>query len=138
MSQSIPHILLVEPDRTLARTMMLNLAVRGYSVGEADSVESGFEMALAACEAGVRFDLIVLDTHLPDGSGWDLLRRLRAAEDPLSPWQPVPTVVISSLPVARSRITEFAPIAALQKPFPIEALLRLITRLHEPSATTIA
>lgn len=127
------RILLVEDDMPLLRTLTLNLARRGHTVAEADSVVSGYHLALAACEAEVPFDLIVLETHLPDGAGWDLLRLLRA-QAPTNPcWRPAPVIVISPLPVAHSRIEEFAPVASLLKPFPIEALLRLVERSAEPA-----
>lgn len=126
------RILLVEDDLPLLRTITLNLARRGHTVAEADGVASGYQLALAACEAGVPFDLIVLETHLPDGSGWDLLRLLRAHASTNACWQAAPVIVITPLPIANSRIVEFAPLATLLKPFPIEALLRLIERTGAP------
>ncbi len=122
------RILLVEDDLPLLRTLTLNLARRGHSVAEADDVMSAYDLALAACEAGAPFDLIVLETHLPDGSGWDLLRLLRAQASANPHWQATPVIIITPLPIANSRIAEFAPLATLLKPFPIDALLRLIER----------
>lgn len=140
----MPRILLVEDDFPLLRTLTLNLARRGYTVAEANSMATGYEMALVACEAGARFDLIIIETHLPDGSGWDMLRRLRAQAPRNPSWRPTPVIVISPLPVARSRMEEFAPVAALPKPFPIEALLRLVeravatTEAPQPDPTTVS
>ena len=54
----------------------MNLAHLGYSVAEADSVESADEALHAATES---FDAIVLDVNLPDQTGWDVLRHLRDA-----------------------------------------------------------
>lgn len=127
----MPHVLLVEDELQLRRIMALNLAREGYSVAEADSVEAAFDMLMAAREAAIPFDLIVLETHLPDRCGWDLLRMLRDMPQPTSErytLNPTPVVVISPLPVTSGRITEFAPVATLLKPFPIEALLRLVAR----------
>lgn len=126
------RILLVEDDLPLLRTLTLNLARRGHCVAEADGVAEGYQLALAACEADVPFDLIVLETHLPDGSGWDLLRLLRAQTSTNTCWQATPVIVITPLPIASSRIMEFTPLATLLKPFPIEALLRLIERKRAP------
>lgn len=124
----MPHILIVEDELQLRRIITMNLARRGCSVGEADSVESGFDMVTAAWEAGYPFDLIILEIHLANGCGWDLLRLLRASEM-VGEGAPLPPVIaLSALPVARSRISEFAPLAALLKPFPIPALMRLIER----------
>lgn len=125
----MPRILLVEDELPFRRILTLNLAHEGFTVGEADSVEAAFEMFTAACEAGFPFDLIVLETHLPDRCGWDLLRLLRARQATGSPGPAIPPlIVISPLPVTPGRLAEFAPIARLLKPFPIEALLRLVER----------
>jgi CheY-like chemotaxis protein len=125
----MPHVLLVEDELQLRRILTLNLARGGCSVAEADSVETAFDMVMAAREAGIPFDLIVLETHLPDRCGWDLLRMLRATSSASErPATPTPVVVISPLPVTSGRLAEFAPVAALLKPFPIEALLRMVAR----------
>ncbi len=127
----MPHVLLVEDEFQLRRIITLNLAREGYSVAEADSVETAFDMFVAAREMEIPFDLIVLETHLPDRCGWDLLRLLRSTPQPASGRHatgPTPVVVISPLPVTAGRLAEFAPVAALLKPFPIEALLRLVAR----------
>jgi DNA-binding response OmpR family regulator len=131
-----PHILLVEDEAQLRRIITMNLARRGYSVCEADSVECAYDMALVAWESGYPFDLIVLETHLATRSGWDLLRLLRspAVQDIGLPLPSV--VVVSALPVAQSRLAEFAPVAALLKPFPIDALLRLVTRACSQTTAT--
>ncbi len=130
------RILLVEDDLPLLRTLTLNLARRGHTVAEADGVTTGYHLALAACEAEVPFDLIVLETHLPDGSGWDLLRLLRAQATTNAHWQATPVIIITPLPITNARIVEFAPLATLLKPFPIEALLRLIERTGAPDHST--
>jgi DNA-binding response OmpR family regulator len=124
----MPRILLVEDELQLRRVLTLNLARRGYSVAEADSVETAFDMVAAADEAGAPFDLIILETHLPDRCGWDLLRMLRPARTPV--------ILISPLPVTPGRLAEFAPVATLLKPFPSEALLRLVERAQRQAQAT--
>ena len=44
----------------------------------------------------------------------------------------VPTIVVSAVRVSQARLDEFHPMAYLPKPFPIEALLRLV--LSPPAA----
>lgn len=124
----MPRILLVEDELQLQRILTLNLARRGHSVAEADSVEAAFDMVSVAGAAGAPFDLIILETHLPDRCGWDLLRMLRPARTPV--------ILISPLPVTSGRLAEFAPVAALLKPFPIEALLRLVELAERQPAAT--
>ena len=66
------RILLVEDDRPTLGVMTRLLRQRGYEVTTAETLA-------AALEAGGRgeFDLVVSDIGLPDGTGWDLMRRLR-------------------------------------------------------------
>jgi CheY-like chemotaxis protein len=130
----MPHVLLVEDELQFRRIMTLNLAREGYSVAEADCVETAFDMFETAREAGVPFDLIVLETHLPDRCGWDLLRMLRAAPDASE--RQIPVIVISPLPVTSRRRAEFGPVATLLKPFPIGALLRLVARAHSQASVS--
>lgn len=127
------RILLVEDEFQLRRIITMNLARRGYSIGEADTVEEAFDMLLAAWEAGYPFDLIILETHLTERSGWDLFRLSRAPEQMRGSASLPPVVVMSALPVARSRVSEFGPAATLLKPFPIETLLRLVERSTSPT-----
>jgi DNA-binding response OmpR family regulator len=77
--------------------------------------------ASAAIDAAAshRFDLMLLDINLPDGTGWDVLRQLRMTGNSL------PVVVLSAVPPNPVRVREFRPFGVLHKPFPIDALLRL-------------
>jgi CheY-like chemotaxis protein len=134
----MPHILIVEDELQLRRIITMNLARRGYSVAEADGVRCAYEMALAAWEAGYPFDGIILEIHLAQGCGWDLLRLLRGSELVSAGAPLAPVITLSALPVARSRIAEFAPLAALLKPFPIPALMRLIEQFTGATTATPA
>lgn len=109
------NILIVEDETTLRRIIATNLRARGHDVAEAATVEQ----ALAHLTASPP-DLMLLDINLPDRSGWDVLRDLqrRGAN--------VPTIIISAVRVSPARLAEFRPLAYLPKPFPIDALLRLV------------
>lgn len=124
------HILVVEDEASLRRIIALNLVRRGHTVIEADSVATAQE-ALAAFAQ--RFDLILLDLNLPDHTGWDVLRSLELGAQNhhyvgMSSRQPLVIIITAVRPV-RSRLEAFHPAAVLLKPFPIEALLRLIQRV---------
>lgn len=125
------RILVVEDEAPLRRIMLLNLVRRGHTVIEAESAAAAQE-ALAAFQA--QFDLILLDLNLPDRTGWDVLRSLAGTtdqdrqEEGDPPRRPAVIVITAGRP-ARSRVEEFHPAAVLLKPFPIEALLRLIQRI---------
>ena len=109
------RVLIVEDEATLRRVVARNLTGRGLQVREADSAEA----ALGAV-AQERPDLLLLDINLPDRTGWDVLRELRRRETD------VPTIVISAVRANPRRLVEFQPLAYLPKPFPLEALLRLV------------
>jgi signal transduction histidine kinase len=66
------RILLVEDHATTAEVMSRLLNLNGHRVQVASTVESGIELAAAGA-----FDLFISDVGLPDGTGIDLLRRLR-------------------------------------------------------------
>jgi DNA-binding response OmpR family regulator len=109
------RVLIVEDEDTLRRIIAINLSSRGLLVGEAGTAE-----AAVGAVAQERPDLILLDINLPDRTGWDVLRELRRRGIE------VPTIVLSAVGANPSRLAEFHPLAYLPKPFPIEALLRLV------------
>jgi DNA-binding response OmpR family regulator len=131
------NILIVEDERSLERIFTLNLARRGHTIAEADSVAAAEDMVRAA---NPPFDLVLLDINLPDRSGWELLRAWRLRQT-LNGRQPLPKViVVTAVRPAPERMQEFAPDAVLLKPFPIETLLQLIDRVlaaTQPNASAL-
>ncbi len=67
------HILVIEDDPAVARGLMDGLAREGFAVTWKATGTEGLAFARAQ-----RPDLLVLDVRLPDGSGFDYCRRLRA------------------------------------------------------------
>jgi two-component system copper resistance phosphate regulon response regulator CusR len=67
------RILVVEDDPTTREFLERGLRTHGILADLASSCAEGLERALA-----VDSDVVVLDVMLPDGSGFDLLERLRA------------------------------------------------------------
>ena len=109
------RILVVEDDAILCSVLERNLRARGSDAQCIPTVHQ------ALAEVGRRRpDMMLVDIGLPDGTGWDLLRALRARAIE------VPTVVISATRVVPERLAEFRPLAYLPKPFPLDALLRLV------------
>jgi DNA-binding response OmpR family regulator len=110
-----PRVLVVEDEPQLRMIIRRNLERRGVAVREARTAAEALE-ALASEPT----DLLLLDINLPDRSGWDVLRALRAAG-------PLPrTAVVSAVRVSPERLREFAVECYLPKPFPIEALIGLV------------
>lgn len=112
-------LLLVDDEAPIADVLARSLRARGHVVRV---VYTGLDALLALSEEVP--DLMLLDISLPDITGWELLRRL-APQDR----ERVPVVVFSASPLAPSRLEQFKPAGVLQKPFPIEALLRLVNDL---------
>jgi DNA-binding response OmpR family regulator len=110
-------VLLVEDEATFRRVIARNLTGRGLLVREVGTADEA--VAVSASDPP---DLMLLDINLPDHSGWDVLRELRRLGID------VPTIVVSAVRVSQSRLEEFHPMAYLPKPFPLEALLRLVFR----------
>ena len=70
------HIFLLEDDDTLGRGISMALTGPEVSVVCRSTLAQAREML-----TNNRFDLLILDINLPDGSGLDLLRQLRAGGD---------------------------------------------------------
>lgn len=117
-------LLLVDDEAPITDVLARSLRARGHAVRV---VCTGLDALLALSEEVP--DLMLLDISLPDITGWELLRRL-APQDR----ERVPVVVFSASPLAPSRLEQFKPAGVLQKPFPIEALLRLVNDLAGPAA----
>ncbi len=124
-------VLVVEDDPTLARTITHNLSARGYMARNATTVAE----ALAALDEE-RPAVILLDIDLPDGSGWDIVRSLQGDGG-----ADVAVIVMSALQPNPRLCHEFHAVAVLEKPFPMESLLRLVAqatgRLAAPDSADI-
>lgn len=119
-------ILLVEDDAPLADVIARNLRARGHELAAAGTAEAAL---LAMAESWP--DVLILDVNLPDQTGWDVLRRLTAADRKRSS-----VIIVSAAPISEKRVVEFQPLRHLQKPFPIDALVRLLTEVAPPAAPT--
>lgn len=111
------RILLIEDEASLADVLARNLRARGHTAVVAGSAEAALDEIGAALP-----DALIVDVNLPDLTGWDVLRRLSAGQRAV-----VRVIVISAAPISPKRIEEFTPDVTLQKPFPIDALMRALT-----------
>lgn len=116
------QILLVEDHQDTARVLGRILKNAGFEVSHADSVMRARELANAQ-----RFDLVISDVGLPDGSGLDLMRGLRETQGLIG-------IALSGFgtddDVAASTAAGFA--AHLTKPVDWERLKSAIERLAPP------
>jgi DNA-binding response OmpR family regulator len=116
------RILLVEDHGDTANLMREFLALDGHNVELAGDVASAIELAQQH-----RFDLLISDLGLPDASGLDLIRELRARG------YMDPGIAVSGFgleqDIVRSKEAGFD--AHVTKPASLERLSRLIAALTE-------
>jgi two-component system OmpR family response regulator len=122
----IPHILVVDDDQEIRRLLSRYLSDQGYRVSSAGSRRECDERL-----ATEKFDLMVLDVLLPDGSGLDLCRQLRRAEKPL------PVILVTALKEDVDRIIglEIGADDYIGKPFNPRELLARIRAVLRRSAS---
>lgn len=70
------NILVVEDDRTIAMGLSYSLEEEGYDVNLCHNVSTALREVQSR-----RFDLAILDLSLPDGSGHDICRAIKAGAD---------------------------------------------------------
>lgn len=84
MTDSVPHVLIIEDEKEIRRFVRMALQAEGLEVHEAETFQRGL------IDSGTRRpDLIVLDLGLPDGDGIELIRDVRS-------WSSVPIIVLSA------------------------------------------
>ena len=126
MGKQYRTILVVEDEATFRQVLTRNLEARGHAVLGAETATEALRQL-----SDFRPDLMLLDINLPDRSGWDVLRELREHG------MQVPTVIVSAVRVSPARLEEFRPVAYLPKPFPLDALLRLVDSEEEPARAEV-
>lgn len=106
-------LLLVEDDSSLGETLKERLEKESYAVTWAQS----FASAMAKIKS-TRFDLVILDVSLPDGSGFDLGKEIRATSS-------VPFLFMTALSTAENRLAgyEMGAEEFIPKPFHLKELL---------------
>lgn len=73
MGTEKPKILLVDDHVDTTDLLGMFLERKGFQVAAADSVAAALEVF-----GGQHFDLVISDLRLPDGSGYDLIQKIRA------------------------------------------------------------
>lgn len=130
-SQQTPLVLVVEDESAQREVLSYNLEAEGFGVVMA---ENGDEALLLVAEE--QPDLIVLDWMLPNVSGIEICRRLKA--DPAT--RPIPIIMLSarSEEVDRVRGLETGADDYVVKPYSVvELMARLRTQLRRTRPTTM-
>jgi DNA-binding response OmpR family regulator len=128
-----PRVLLVEDDPALRTFLADNLAADGFVTLLAETVGEGLSMLEHR-----RPDLALIDVALPDGSGLDLIARVRAADGIASRVDPaMPLIVLTGRAGEMDRVRGFERGADdyVVKPFSYgELRLRLLALLRRTRA----
>jgi DNA-binding response OmpR family regulator len=128
------RILLVEDEPAILESLAYVLSRDGFAVATAKNAAEASVVALADVSGDTRIDLIVLDLMLPDGSGFDLIRRWRAAGTS----QPMPIIVLSSRDAEADRVAALESGADdyVTKPFSPREIVARVRAVLRRSVTT--
>ena len=120
------RVLIVEDERALLRALAMNLVARGYAVTEA---ANGTRALTALAEQ--KHDVIVLDLGLPDISGVEVIRAVRA-------YSTTPIIVLSARSDSADKV-EALDLGAddyVTKPFSMDELLARLRATSRRSTAT--
>lgn len=122
----MPRILIIEDEEKVARLVRRVLREEGYAVEIAGDGRSGFAHALEGS-----FDLLIVDWMLPERSGVQIVRGLRAAE------VDVPVLMLTARDQIEDRVEGLDAGADdyLLKPFALQELLARVRALTRRSRT---
>jgi DNA-binding response OmpR family regulator len=118
----VGHILVVEDESNLAEGLRFNLEQEGHEVEVAGD---GAAAIAALLDGSRRFDLVLLDWMLPETSGVEVARRVRAAGN----FVPILMLTAKDAPADKVRGIEEGADDYLTKPFVLEELLARVRAL---------
>lgn len=111
------HLLIVEDDRLLNKTLCYNLISDGFTVTSAENTKTAREQMQSSL-----FDLVLLDVSLPDGNGFDFCVELKS----LHPDTPVIFLTANDREEDQLLGYEAGAVDYITKPFSILALQKKI------------
>ena len=123
------RILIVEDEKKLNDILQRSLKAEGYTVDGVTTAGEGFESV-----KNFHYDLIILDLQLPDGSGTNLLKRIREQGHTM------PALVLTARSDLDAKLENFRagaddyvvkPVAMAELAIRVQALLRRGPALQE-------
>ncbi|MBV9010063.1 MAG: response regulator [Verrucomicrobia bacterium] len=120
-----PRVFVVEDHAATAHALKSYLEVCGYLVETAADVRSAVQFSTSS-----EFDVLICDLHLPDGTGWELMKKLSAA-------RPIQAIAFSAYdgPEDRRRSKEVGFAEHITKGSNPDGLLEAVRRLAGSAAT---
>jgi CheY-like chemotaxis protein len=114
------RILFIDDRPDHIRQPVLRLQVAGYHVDEAASGAAGLKAL-----RGRRYDLLILDSELPNEDGWDVLKTVRS-----DPEQAHLKVIVFMAAKGETAQLVLVPVdAELRRPFTLRDLLAAVKRV---------
>ena len=117
-----PRVLYIEDHDDTRELVTLVLEQKSYEVVTGSTIRSGVDLALSQY-----FDLYLLDSWLPDGSGLDLCRQIREFDKAT----PIVFYSAAAYEIDRTEALDSGAQAYLVKPSPPSELCSLVTSLIE-------
>ncbi len=120
------RVLVIDDAKNIRLLLTKCLEIEGYEVKAATTGKEGLELLLSES-----FDLVFLDVKLPEMSGTEVLRRIRALGNT------TPVIVITAYPTVKNAVecTKLQSITYLQKPFTADRLRAVLKEVTPPSET---
>jgi two-component system, cell cycle sensor histidine kinase and response regulator CckA len=115
------RILVVDDEELVRMVTKAVLAYRGYHISEAGDGEEAIQKY---AESNPRFDLVLMDLHMPRLNGYDALQRIRAINPKLKA-----ILVSGGASDPASLGGDIEGVAYLQKPFDNQELATVVRRL---------
>jgi DNA-binding response OmpR family regulator len=114
------RILFIDDRPEHLRQPVLRLQVAGYAVEEASTGKAGLERLREES-----FDVLILDSELPQEDGWDVLKEVRASEDLAD----LKVIVFMAAEGETGQLMLVPVDAELRRPFSIGALLEAVEKV---------
>ena len=120
------HILVVDDERSLREFLTILLEKEGYEVTTVDTVASGTQAVVNG-----KFDLVMCDLKLPDGSGLEVLNKAQQQQ------VESPFIIITAHTTPQHAMEALRAGAAeyLSKPFDVDDLKLILEKLLGSGAT---
>jgi twitching motility two-component system response regulator PilH len=128
MTRKAKRILIVEDHKDSSLWISMVLRQCGYLTAEAGDGAMGIQLARKE-----RPDLILLDIHLPAGSGYFVLESLRKFEET----RHIPVIIMTGdWELSHAEIRELGAAALFRKPMDVQAFVKTIGQVLENYAAT--
>tara|TARA_B100000674_G_scaffold90785_1_gene63361 strand:+ start:2647 stop:3342 length:696 start_codon:yes stop_codon:yes gene_type:complete len=124
------NILVIEDEPDIRRNLEYNLGREGFNASSAGALNEAYEVLKSK-----KFDLILLDLMLPDGSGLDLCKKIKSNSET----EAIPIIILTAKDNEVDRVVGFELGADdyVTKPFSVRELILRVKAILKRSDTKI-